>query len=184
MSSIPPKKDWMIAPKISMEYLQGVESFLTYVRANLGGLDWFSCPCTQCQNVHGKMTLIEISEHLICNGIDPSYTTWYHHGKPHPRTYTINSAIPTESCNDQNHVIHPRMMELVNDALGRVQSVGLDINGVGFDVLDDEVQAGHPYENNFQHLRIDSTQPLYPSCKLEHTKLATIIELMSLKTRN
>ena len=85
----PPSKEWMTAPRLSKEYLEGVELFFRYVRANthkLGGDDWYCCPCVKCQNFRGKKTLREIHTHLICDGIDTSYTTWIHHGELYPKS--------------------------------------------------------------------------------------------------
>ena len=66
-------KEWMMAPRLSNEYLKGVEDFLEFLRANrqkLGGDDWYCCPCVKCRNLKGgKKTLGDIYDHLICHGI-------------------------------------------------------------------------------------------------------------------
>ena len=64
-----PSKEWMTAPRLSDEYLKGIESFFEFVRANkhkLGGADWYCCPCVKCRNlIGGKKTLRDIRTHLI-----------------------------------------------------------------------------------------------------------------------
>ena len=104
-------KEWMMAPKLSNEYLKGVEDFLEFLRANrqkLGGDDWYCCPCVKCRNiVGGKKTLRDIREHLICDGIDTSYTRWIHYGEIHS-TSTVN--IGTINNNED---AFPRMVDML-----------------------------------------------------------------------
>ena len=84
-------KEWMKAPRNSIESLEGIESFFNFIKANkeeLGDDDWYCYPCVKCRNlIRGKKTLSEIHTHLICHGIDKTYTTWIHHGELHLQSH-------------------------------------------------------------------------------------------------
>ncbi|OVA10590.1 hypothetical protein BVC80_8969g16 [Macleaya cordata] len=127
MSSTPPSKEWMDADTLLAEYFQGVASFLKFTKDKLGGDDWYYCPCTKCLNYHkGKKTLKVISEHLICNGIDNSYRTWFNHGEPLCKT-TINVRVSSSSsANVHNENAFPKMEDLFNDTFGRIHLDDLD----------------------------------------------------------
>eukprot|EP00268_Persea_americana_P060442 TRINITY_DN7532_c0_g1_i6.p1 TRINITY_DN7532_c0_g1~~TRINITY_DN7532_c0_g1_i6.p1 ORF type:complete len:110 (-),score=10.57 TRINITY_DN7532_c0_g1_i6:197-526(-) len=105
-------KEWMKALRNSFEYLEGVESFIEFIRANkdeLGDDDWYCCPCVNCRNlIREKKSLGEIQTHLICDGIDKTYTTWIHHGELHPRS-RVNVGAGTN-----NEDLFPRMVDMVN----------------------------------------------------------------------
>ncbi|XXG47109.1 hypothetical protein AAC387_Pa02g1808 [Persea americana] len=111
-------KEWMTAPRVSIEYLNGVESFIEFIRANkhkLGGVDWFCRPCVKCHNLKGgKKTMADIYTHLICDGIYTTYTSWIHHGE----IGSQNRAITRTS--NYNEDALPKMADMVNDVFGRV----------------------------------------------------------------
>ena len=113
-----PSKEWMTTPRLSDEYLEGIESFFEFVRANkhkLGGAGWYCCPCVKCRNlIGGKKTLRDIRTHLICDGIDTTYTTWFHHGEIHPHS-RVN--VGNGSGNED---AFPRMVDMVIDLFGHV----------------------------------------------------------------
>ncbi|XXG46353.1 hypothetical protein AAC387_Pa02g1219 [Persea americana] len=113
-----PSKEWMTAPRLSNEYLEGIESFFDFVGAKkhkLGGDDWYYCPCVKCCNLIGrKRTLRDIRTHLICDGIDTTYTTWFHYGEIHPHS-RVN--VGNGSGNED---AFPRMVDMVNDLFGHV----------------------------------------------------------------
>ncbi|KAI3988404.1 hypothetical protein MKX01_031622, partial [Papaver californicum] len=65
----------------SPEYLQGVRSFIEFVKSNGGGGTLFPCPCKQCLNGKGPVPLGKISFHLLKHGISSPYTIWRFHGE-------------------------------------------------------------------------------------------------------
>ena len=48
-------KGWMKCVRTSVQYLEGVRSFIEFVRENDGGRTMFSYPCNSCKN--GKVPL-------------------------------------------------------------------------------------------------------------------------------
>eukprot|EP00268_Persea_americana_P042645 TRINITY_DN4269_c1_g1_i3.p1 TRINITY_DN4269_c1_g1~~TRINITY_DN4269_c1_g1_i3.p1 ORF type:complete len:178 (-),score=24.01 TRINITY_DN4269_c1_g1_i3:633-1166(-) len=154
-------KEWMTAPRLSTEYLQGVEEFLEFLRVNkenLGGDDWYCCPCVKCRNiVGGKKTLRDIHEHLICDSVDTSYTTWTHHGEIYP-----------PSCGSMDSTNHdedafPRMVDTVNDVFARVpieDNVEAHMGGNATACMDEDnneedVQAQNNSPENIQYKKVN-----------------------------
>ncbi|KAF6173668.1 hypothetical protein GIB67_023027 [Kingdonia uniflora] len=98
--------------------MSGLELFIYFLienRPNLGGVDWYSCPCVKCRNRKGKNDLEHLNEHLIINGFDTTYATWIHHGEQFSRSYvnSQSSTLPT------NNVVDPcpSLVSMVNDIL-------------------------------------------------------------------
>lgn len=73
-------KRWMDCPRKSEEYIQGVRSFIEFVKNNVGESTMFSCPCKRFNNGKGSLPLGEISYHLFKHGIVSSYKLWRFHG--------------------------------------------------------------------------------------------------------
>lgn len=71
MAPICPSKEW--------------KSFIKFTQLCLGEkVDWYCCPCLVCC-LNVKNTAESLYEHIICNGIDTSYTRWIYHGEPFPK---------------------------------------------------------------------------------------------------
>lgn len=197
MSSIIPNKEWMKAARHTVEYVKGIQAFVHFVKENSPGVDWHSCPCSKCRNMNGKTTLINILDDLICNGIDQSYTTWIFHGETFNNRNTNRK--DQDSFATHEHVDElPRMVDLVNDAFRHISQKDLDacMNAINTLDPDGDVQnsyneaqhdPGMAHSNSFEEMRYeklkeDATQPIFSSCREEHSKLSVIVELLSLKT--
>lgn len=102
---------WMKAPRNFIEYLEGIESFFDFIKVNkeeLGDDDWCCCPCIKgCNLIRGKTALSEIHTHLICHGIDKTYTTWIHPGELHLRSHVNVGA------SNNNEDPFPRMVAVI-----------------------------------------------------------------------
>ncbi|CAN1761742.1 hypothetical protein LINPERHAP1_LOCUS8017 [Linum perenne] len=73
-------KSWMNKRRFSVEYVEGVKSFMHFVEGRLGvGVD-IHCPCNHCLNVLQNSQDV-VLEHLMINGINVGYTTWIYHGE-------------------------------------------------------------------------------------------------------
>ena len=120
MASTTPCKNWMRAEKFTPEYVEGVAMFLEFAKQNSNGVDWHCCPCVKCHNIGGKMELKTVYEHLFFNGIDQTYTTWFHHGEQRPNISASTSV------DNHSEDMFPRMVDLVNDAFGHFQPDDLD----------------------------------------------------------
>ena len=71
----------MSARQFSKEYITGVKSFMKFVVEQMGATCNIRCPCKQCMNLFIR-NQITVETHLLVNGIDQCYTTWFHHGEP------------------------------------------------------------------------------------------------------
>jgi len=75
-------RSWMKASRLSDEYDNGVTDFLQFAERNLPNNNgMFLCPCVNCGNRCPEQTPEEIRNHLICEGISQTYTTWIWHGE-------------------------------------------------------------------------------------------------------
>ncbi|XP_026430489.1 uncharacterized protein LOC113327516 [Papaver somniferum] len=152
----------------------------------------------KCQNYNSRpKTLDEIHGDILDHGFDVTYQTWIHHGeKPRENNSTVRaSALPAN--NVVSEAYFPRMVDLFLDTLGRTElgnheNGAIDEDGSNANVEDGsganvEGGAGASVEDgvdaDFRNRMLDALQPLYPDCGGEHTKLSTVIELLSLKAR-
>ena len=168
----------MMAPRHSIEYKEGVKSFFAFIEANkekLGGDDWYCCPCVKCRNLKGgKKTLGDIYDHLICHGIDTSYTTWIHHGEIHPKSCLNVEGGGMERLSDT----FPRMIDMVNDVFEHFQDeiesqahMGGNTSPCSHEAPNEEFVESQDYSMDdirYKKLMEDATKPLYPSCQIGH----------------
>ncbi|XP_031489340.1 uncharacterized protein LOC116256916 isoform X2 [Nymphaea colorata] len=83
-------RSWICKKRSSVEYVTGVKEFLEFAIANSIVINGkIKCPCQKCSN-NLYQTLSDVVDHMICNGICPSYTIWYHHGES-SSSNTINN---------------------------------------------------------------------------------------------
>ncbi|KAF4365226.1 hypothetical protein F8388_017792 [Cannabis sativa] len=74
--------------RASNEYKEGARSFVETIEKEANYPEKLLCPCKFCRNLsHQKVNLLY--EHLVINGIDPTYTIWFHHGEEAPRSDDI-----------------------------------------------------------------------------------------------
>ncbi|XP_026459565.1 uncharacterized protein LOC113360250 [Papaver somniferum] len=188
-------KKWMKCDRKSGEYIQVVRSFIQFSKNNGGGRVLFSCPCRNCMNGKGSVSLSEISFHLLKYGICLTYTTWRHHGE---------SSVEARS----------RYMDNTTAGMDVKVTVGLDVDGnvtsamdmdvnvtTGVDV-DDNVTAGVDVDENVTtNVDVDENVgtkgcckkklsaaerarvPLYPSCPKGKSALYVAIMVNNIKTQ-
>ncbi|KAF1870733.1 hypothetical protein Lal_00026487 [Lupinus albus] len=66
--------------RLTKEYEDGVKSFVKFAYENAEHSDRIVCPCLKCC-YSNRVTAVELKVHLICHGIDQSYTCWTRHGE-------------------------------------------------------------------------------------------------------
>ena len=73
-------RKWMHCERTSAEYINGVKEFVEFAVARVDDANKIVCPCMRC--LYGKcVNPIDLMSHLICHGIDRSYTRWTQHGE-------------------------------------------------------------------------------------------------------
>ena len=73
-------KNWMVAPRSSTRYLDGLDFFLNFAFENSAQGNQILCPCKECNNCSWGSRK-EVHEHLMCVGFDRNYTKWVFHGE-------------------------------------------------------------------------------------------------------
>lgn len=67
-------------------------------KVSIGGK--IKCLCLSCNNILNQ-SLDDVLDNLICTGIYPSDTCWYHHGEATLSSHCVNEAISIR-LNQQN----------------------------------------------------------------------------------
>ncbi|CAJ2673045.1 unnamed protein product [Trifolium pratense] len=74
-------RSWMNSNRLSIDYKEGVNKFIQFAFENLPNNNGrFYCPCMKCFNIP-KLHFELIKSHLICHGVNQSYTKWIWHGE-------------------------------------------------------------------------------------------------------
>ncbi|XP_026419434.1 uncharacterized protein LOC113315360 [Papaver somniferum] len=148
-------KKWMKCPRKSLEYRQGVKSFIDFAKNNGGGSHLFSCPCRRCMNGKGLVVLSEISLHLLKHDNDDVTTG-------------LNENITTDV--DEN--VKEGMDENVTAGVDENVTAGLDEN-VGTN------RCGQKKRLAAEKAR----EPLYPSCMNGKSVMYAAIMMNNIKTQ-
>ncbi|XP_062079418.1 uncharacterized protein LOC133783816 isoform X2 [Humulus lupulus] len=148
-------KSWLQFNRASDEYKQGAKSFVEIIEKEANYPKKLLCPCKVCRNLSHQDVSI-LYEHLIINGIDPTYKIWFHHGEEVSRSDDID---------EMNHF----------DAYNVFSATNLD----DYD-FDERVEGP---DDNFTKKLEDAEIPLYPQCT-KYTKLSAIVALYKLKNSN
>ena len=85
--------------KLSQQYIDGVNSFLTFERTVVdqsGNILWSCIDCLNCYQQYAHTMQI----HLLHRGIMQDYTKWYYHGEP----CELNEHIDDEEMLDNDHL--------------------------------------------------------------------------------
>lgn len=149
-------KDWVHWVRSTDEYMSAASDFVAMANQNAGNLGKILCPCKECRNV-SHQSIDNVYEHLVIKGMDPTYTTWYHHGE-HP-----------------SGVQKPREVEM---------SDAYNLYSAAYALDDEHVEPlEERRDEEFAKSLEDAETPLYPGC-LTYTKLSAIVTLYKLKTDN
>ncbi|CAN1121606.1 hypothetical protein LINPERHAP2_LOCUS866 [Linum perenne] len=165
-------KSWMKKKRFSVDYIDGVRSFMTFVETHISHDNEIHCPCKHCLNVI-KEPKPTVFTHLMINGIDSGYTTWIYHGET-----------------SQSHV---NMMDDAN-ANNSMDDDDDDGDDQLFDLLDEHQTFIHSEENyegdstnkgyeEYLQLLEKAHRELYPSCT-KYSQLSFIVKLLHLKVYN
>ncbi|XLR00246.1 hypothetical protein S83_066444 [Arachis hypogaea] len=73
-------KSWMLKPRTSKKYLDGLDEFFDFAFHNAAEGTQILCPCKNCNNCSwGNRE--DVYEHLFCDGFDKGYNKWIFHGE-------------------------------------------------------------------------------------------------------
>ncbi|KAH7853391.1 hypothetical protein Vadar_001845 [Vaccinium darrowii] len=136
--------------------MSATSNFVAMANQNAGNLGKILCPCKECRNV-SHHSIESVYEHLVINGMDPTYTTWYHHGD------------------------HPNAIQKLREV---EMSDAYNLYSAAYALDDEHVESlEERRDEEFAKSLEDVETPLYPGC-LTYTELSAIVTLYKLKTDN
>ena len=146
----------MRCDRTSSEYIDGVKEFVEFAAAHACDVNNIVCPCIRCLN--GKrVDPMDLLNHLICNGIDQSYTRWTKHGET-----------DEVECRDREHDVSSASNDVIDQS--------------DEDCLEEMVRVvGEENPEIFEELKSDAETPLYVGCK--YSRLRAVVKLYNLKAR-
>ncbi|KAL3633966.1 hypothetical protein CASFOL_022728 [Castilleja foliolosa] len=167
-------KSWMHERRFSKEYVNGVDDFIQFVESHMGKECDVRCPCTRCLNLIIK-DQISVKQHIMINGIDPGYDTWFYHGESTSHSVVGDDQTDQEPTYDREEEDED---DGVNDILFNLheQYTQSDTNGV-----DNTNDGGVPAY--LEDLIRGARTELYPGCK-KISRTSFIIQLLHLKVYN
>ncbi|XP_078160148.1 uncharacterized protein LOC144555624 [Carex rostrata] len=163
-------RSWMYDPRyvnkrMNPTFVKGVEGFLEYafgIQENIISGDRIRCPCFKCGCTRW-LDKESIGKHLMKSGFRPFYQNWFMHGEQYSQ---VEQSQPEQS---QPEVESPNAMV---DML-------LDAAGPSFEWTADEPPNQQAQE--FYNMMKAADEPLWDGCDKEHTVLACVTELLSIK---
>ncbi|KAL3637841.1 hypothetical protein CASFOL_018289 [Castilleja foliolosa] len=167
-------KSWMHERRFSKEYVNGVDDFIQFVESHMGKECDVRCPCTRCLNLIIK-DQISVKQHIMINGIDPGYDTWFYHGESTSHSVLGDDQTDQEPTYDREEEDED---DGLNDILFNLheQYTQSDTNGV-----DNTNDGGVPAY--LEDLIRGARTELYPGCK-KISRTSFIIQLLHLKVYN
>ncbi|CAN1180729.1 hypothetical protein LINPERHAP2_LOCUS34933 [Linum perenne] len=108
-------KSWIYKPRLSPEYMAGLESFLDFAFSNNNGGEQILCPCPKC-GFKKWLCRDDVYEHLLRKPFPQGYSIWDRHGE---HNFASSSGInpPTRV---HNYDPTGSLRAMINDAFGVV----------------------------------------------------------------
>ncbi|KAL6570262.1 hypothetical protein OROMI_014776 [Orobanche minor] len=158
-------RNWINAPRLSKEYKNGVTEFCKYATQHAKDIRFILCPCQKCLNVVEVNGQTELYEHLICHGIDRTYTFWKYHGEDKVEHSSSNW--------NSNYQFVDTDTNVMADIEGSNSGDEKDIPNV----INEEL---HDHPDMHEKLKHDAALPLWPGCT-KASKLSAVLTLYNLK---
>ncbi|XP_074378004.1 uncharacterized protein LOC141719504 [Apium graveolens] len=165
-------RSWINIPdKLSSEYTNGIEDFISVTKQSLDAKGMVVCPCTRCVNKE-LQNLKMINLHLLTNGFLSTYKRWYYHGE---LAADLENKTTFDSQVNNVEEEHDDLASGLNDTIG---SEYFDIGPTGDFDGDSSFNVSDKYNVIFESLH----KPLYDNCK--YYVLKTVVKLMNIKVLN
>ncbi|KAL6561779.1 hypothetical protein OROMI_017380 [Orobanche minor] len=166
-------KSWMCDAKFSKSYVAGVKSFMQFVRTHMGPACDVRCPCKNCLNLRLK-DQTTVTHHILENGIDTGYITWFYHGEPRLNDEGIRThSDSTEKNDDEEEDGVSEVLFDLGEQYTHANNDNMPIDGNNVGGLPAYLEALMTYTQT----------ELYPSCK-KISKTSFIIQLLHLNVYN
>ena len=166
-------RSWINIPnKLSTEYTNGLQEFISVARNSLNNKGMVLYPCCRCVNKQ-LQNLKMIKLHLLTNGFLSTYKIWYYHGELKD---DMENEVIFDTRDDDVEVEHDDLASGINDAIGTKY---FDIGPTSDFDGDSYLTVGDKYNAMFESLY----KPLYDNCK-DFSVLNTVVRLMNIKVLN
>ena len=195
---------WMYHEKrVTEAFMAGVTEFLQAVKEYMvhSKNKWVTCPCKDYKKMMSTKDLHQIQGHLIKRGFVSGYTCWTNHGEDQitedddyyeeqsagqcqsntymdddtfmhdvedTTIYTSTGDHETQASQDTSQVDKP---EGERDTLSQMLRDNIA------DCMDDKLYK------KYLGMIEDSEKGMYPGCKLQYSKLATVLEILQMKEK-
>ncbi|KAL6551327.1 hypothetical protein OROMI_021815 [Orobanche minor] len=164
---------WIRDAKFSKSYVDGVKSFMQFVRTHIGPACDVRCPCKNCLNLRLK-DQTTVTHHILENGIDTGYITWLYHGEPRLNDERIRTDSDSkEKYNDEEDDGVSEMLFDLGEQYTQENNDNMPTDGNNVGGLPAYLEA----------LMTGTQIELYPSCK-KISKTSFIIQFLHLKVYN
>ena len=171
-------KSWVyVAPRTSLEYAYGVNTFLDFAFAKSGQDGRIHGPCIVCHNRY-KHPRTTVYDHIICDGFQKGYTQWKYHGENSEAS--SSSMMPNEEEGNYQH----DMTGLLHD-LFPIFPIGGGSQGIGESEVEADLDTDSSMSNDknkFNDLLKEYKQKVYPNSK--YNKLTCLVHLYHIKCLN
>ena len=156
-------KKWMSADRTSSEYEDGVNEFIKFAIEHAEDPSRIICPCTKCGFVK-RTDANGLMDHLVCYGIDQSYTCWTKHGEEESVKASTDqrSNARDDTFDVRTNTYEPNFLEDMADA------------------VEEELRD---CPKMFDRIKSDATTPLYEGCT-KFMRLSAVLKLYNLKAAN
>ncbi|KAJ0084642.1 hypothetical protein Patl1_30974 [Pistacia atlantica] len=176
-------KSWIHHPnRLSVEYANGVRTFIEIARNHVDSDGNTRCPCRKCLNAFFKSVSV-VKKHLFMNGFSRTYEKWIFHGdslfeESTDPMHSTDIDQPTSNGVD----INDDMLNVLSDVCHPATSTSFNHDNMNIeaDAVDEE-NSNNEHEP-FDHLYSEAGKKLYPGCKL--SALTFVVRLMHLKVLN
>ncbi|KAL6518135.1 hypothetical protein OROMI_033836 [Orobanche minor] len=158
-------RNWINAPRLSKEYKNGVTEFCKYATQHAKDIRFILCPCQKCLNVVEVNGQTELYEHLICHGIDRTYTFWKYNGEDKVEHSSSNWTSNYQFVDTDTNV----MADIEDSNSGDEKDIP--------NVINEEL---HDHPDMHEKLKHDAALPLWPGCT-KASKLSAVLTLYNLK---
>ncbi|XP_027912681.1 uncharacterized protein LOC114172392 [Vigna unguiculata] len=155
-------RKWMFASRLSKEYEDGVKEFRRFAVEHAKNPSRIICPCLKC--CHSRVVNAdELEAHLVCNGIDKSYSCWTKHGENQKNDIAHNGHDSTSYA--------PQETDTTYD-FDQVEEIA--------NIIEEDMRD---CPQMFDRLTMDAKTPLYNGCT-SFTRLSAVLKLFNLKAGN
>ena len=173
---------WMYADRRSVEFIEGVRSFLKVAEANKRN-GFMCCPCGICRNEKDYSCSSTIHFHLFRFGFMSGYNCWTKHGE---RGVMMED---NEEEEDDDNYPDPMFPEYGDTATGEAKDQEAPYVPADDDLRRVIVDAQRECECEREKLKFDCMledhkKELYPNCEYGNTKLGTTLEFLQWKAGN